>query len=53
MAFESTFICLILGYPFAYFISKSKAKRRNVLILLVIIPMWMNFLIEHALGWEY
>ena len=46
IAFYATGICLLLGYPFAYIISKAKAKRRNVMILLVIIPMWMNFLLR-------
>ncbi|MGL4655987.1 MAG: ABC transporter permease [Sarcina sp.] len=46
LAFLSTVICLVLGYPVAYIISKFNIKRRNLLILLFIIPMWMNFLLR-------
>ena len=46
LAFLSTVICLILGYPVAYIISKFNIKKRNLLILLFIIPMWMNFLLR-------
>jgi len=43
----STFICFILGYPIAYIIaSKRSAKMRNNMILLFVIPMWMNFLLR-------
>ena len=46
LAFESTVLCLILGYPVAYFISKMKSNKRNILIMLFIVPMWMNFLLR-------
>ena len=46
LAFESTVLCLILGYPVAYLISKMKSNRRNILIMLFIVPMWMNFLLR-------
>ena len=46
LALVSTVICLILGYPIAYIISKEKAKTRNTLILMLVIPMWMNFLLR-------
>lgn len=46
LAFISTVICLILGYPVAYIISKYNLRKRNMLILLFILPMWMNFLIR-------
>lgn len=42
----STFICLIMGYPAAYIISRSSAKVQKVMITLIMIPMWMNFLIR-------
>lgn len=44
LAFISTVICLILGYPVAYIISKE--RKRAVMILMFIIPMWMNFLLR-------
>lgn len=46
LAFKSTIICLILGYPLAYIISKEKPARRNLIIILFTIPMWMNFLLR-------
>ena len=46
LAFESTVLCLILGYHVAYFISKMKSNKRNILIMLFIVPMWMNFLLR-------
>ncbi|MDQ5983614.1 MAG: spermidine/putrescine transport system permease protein PotB [Eubacteriales bacterium SKADARSKE-1] len=42
----STLLCLILGYPLAYIISKTPAKNQNIIILLIMLPMWMNFLLR-------
>jgi spermidine/putrescine transport system permease protein len=46
LALISTIICFFLGYPVAYIISKSKMKTRNLLMLFLVIPMWMNFLLR-------
>ena len=46
LALISTVICLILGYPMAMIISKEKIKKRNIMILMFVIPMWMNFLLR-------
>ena len=46
LAVISTVICLLFGYPFAYLISKTSARTQSVLITLIMIPMWMNFLIR-------
>ena len=46
LAVISTVICLLIGYPFAYLISKTSARTQSVLITLIMIPMWMNFLIR-------
>ena len=46
LAVISTVICLIMGYPMAYIISRSSQRTQNVLITLIMIPMWMNFLIR-------
>lgn len=46
LAAESTLGCLILGYPVAYLISKMRQGKRNILIMLFIVPMWMNFLLR-------
>jgi len=42
----STLICLVLGYPAAYSISKLSVKRQNVFIMLLMIPMWTSFLLR-------
>lgn len=42
----ATFLCLILGYPFAYIIARMQHKYKNVLILLIIIPFWTSSLIR-------
>ncbi|WP_317310375.1 ABC transporter permease [Clostridium thermobutyricum] len=46
LAVISTIICLIIGFPIAYIISKMNIKRRNLYIMLFILPMWMNFLLR-------
>ena len=45
-ALIATFICLIIAYPLAYALSKSKASTQKIMIMLVMLPMWMNFLIR-------
>lgn len=42
----ATIISLVLGYPLAYIISRSGVRRQSVLIMLVMLPMWMNFLLR-------
>ena len=42
----STVICLLLGYPFAYIISKVKAKKQMVFMIFIMLPMWINFLLR-------
>lgn len=42
----ATLICLIIGYPFAYIFSKFSMRRQQMMVLLVMLPMWMNFLIR-------
>ena len=46
LAVISTLICLLMGYPMAYIISRASQRTQNVLITLIMIPMWMNFLIR-------
>ncbi|WP_416199193.1 ABC transporter permease [Sporanaerobacter sp.] len=46
LALKSTIICLLLGYPMAMIISRENIKKRNVMILLFVVPMWMNFLLR-------
>lgn len=42
----ATIICLIIAYPLAYIISQSKLRVQSTMIMLVMIPMWMNFLLR-------
>ena len=46
LAFFCTLVCLAIGYPTAYFLTKMKPGIRNFLILLLVLPMWMNFLLR-------
>jgi len=46
MAFQCTVICLLLGYPAAMFMADRKMKLGSTLVVLFIIPMWMNFLLR-------
>ena len=46
IAFISTLICLILAYPIAYIMSRQKRNVQNALTMIIMIPMWMNFLLR-------
>ena len=46
LAVISTFICLLMGYPMAYIMSRASSRTQKVLVTLIMIPMWMNFLIR-------
>ena len=46
MAFISTLLALLIGYPMAYAIARAPARHRNVLLLLVILPFWTSFLVR-------
>lgn len=46
LALISTLICLVMGYPAAYIISKASGRTQKIMITLIMIPMWMNFLIR-------
>lgn len=50
MAVECTLICLLIAYPLAYFITYNHTKHSNIIIMLFIIPMWMNFLLR-TIAW--
>jgi spermidine/putrescine transport system permease protein len=42
----STFLCLLIGYPAAMILARQKLNHRNTLVLLIVLPMWMNFLLR-------
>ena len=46
IAIKTTIICLLLGYPIAYYIARTKEKTQNLLILCITIPMWINMLVR-------
>ncbi|MBE6871822.1 MAG: ABC transporter permease [Ruminococcaceae bacterium] len=46
IALISTLICLVLAYPFAYIMSRMTEKRQRTMNLLIMLPMWMNFLLR-------
>ncbi len=43
IAIVTTAVCLIIAYPTAYILARSKMKKKYVLLLLFILPMWINF----------
>lgn len=46
MSIIATFGCFIIGYPLAYFISRSSEKQKKVYMVLLMLPMWTNLLIR-------
>jgi spermidine/putrescine transport system permease protein len=42
----TTVICLLIGYPLAYFLAHAPAKRRSLLLFLILLPFWTNFIIR-------
>jgi spermidine/putrescine transport system permease protein len=46
LAFFCTVICLLLGYPVAYIVAQRKTGARDIILFLIIVPMWMNFLLR-------
>ncbi|MCR5271939.1 MAG: ABC transporter permease [Lachnospiraceae bacterium] len=51
IAFITTVLCILIGYPFSYIIARTKSRRKKVLYMLVIIPFWTNSLIR-IYGWR-
>ncbi len=46
IAIKTTVLCLLLGYPIAYFISKCRKHVQSILVLCVTVPMWINMLVR-------
>ena len=46
LALISTVICLLIGYPLAYIMARSSDRSQKIMMTLIMIPMWMNFLIR-------
>lgn len=47
----STAICLVLAYPLAMILTKAKMKSNSFIVLIIILPMWMNFLLR-TIAWQ-
>ena len=45
LAIVTTAICLLVAYPVAYILARSKMKWRSVILMLFILPMWINFVL--------
>lgn len=45
-AFLSTVVCLALGYPMAYAISRTSKSTQSILLLIIILPFWTSFLLR-------
>ena len=46
LAAEATVICLVLAFPVGYFLSRLRANKQHIMLMLVMLPMWMNFLLR-------
>lgn len=51
IAFVTTLLCILIGYPFSYIIARTQSRRKKLLYMLVIIPFWTNSLIR-IYGWR-
>ncbi|MCR5160368.1 MAG: ABC transporter permease [Lachnospiraceae bacterium] len=43
IALVTTVVCLLIAYPTAYILATSKMKRKSIVLMLFVIPMWINF----------
>lgn len=46
IALVSTLLCLIIAYPLSYLMSRSSKRGRGILTMLIMLPMWMNFILR-------
>ncbi len=46
VAIKTTVLCLLIGYPVAYWISRCKQKTQNLIVLFITLPMWINMLVR-------
>ncbi|MDD7206952.1 MAG: ABC transporter permease, partial [Faecalibacterium longum] len=44
LALISTVVCLIIAFPVGYFLSRLRVNKQHIMLMLVMLPMWMNFL---------
>ena len=46
IALQATLLCLLIGFPIAYFLANKKYNKNAVLMMLFIMPMWINFVLR-------
>ena len=46
LAFIATIICIALGYPVAYILAREGQRAQRILVMLIMLPLWMNFLLR-------
>ena len=51
LALISTVVCLIIAFPVGYFLSRLRVNKQHIMLMLVMLPMWMNFLLR-TLAWQ-
>ena len=51
LAAISTVVCLVMAFPVGYFLSRLRANKQHIMLMLIMLPMWMNFLLR-TLAWQ-
>jgi len=46
LAFIATLVCIILGYPIAYILAREGPRLQRLMVMLIMLPLWMNFLLR-------
>ena len=46
LAAEATIICLVIAFPVGYFLSRLQVNKQHIMLMLLMLPMWMNFLLR-------
>lgn len=46
LAFQTTVLVILVAFPIAYFVARAPAKRRNIYLFLLLVPLWTNFVIR-------
>lgn len=46
LAAVATILCLVMAYPISYMLSRMRASRQKIMLMIIILPMWMNFLLR-------
>jgi|SRR5579859_390465 len=46
LAFQTTLLVIVIGYPLAYYVARAAPRRRNLLLFLILVPLWTNFVIR-------